>query len=823
MVNTILKYIGSSIKASLTFLDNCYAPAFRIEHRGEVYYGDGVAKENVSISDSVGNGAYIRLLQPETARETKRISSCSKKFNYSAKCRLVYYSFTDDSKEWPIDKRKQAIKNVLNNLTFLGFKEMSSEISISINTVDDNFQKVFKAETNQEFSGDKWPFIIAIDFTINYSTSTDSECQDLCVNTDFEIIEPTPETNKTFCEKLESCTVISELQSKVIDLQQQIDNLPTSGLTCDDLPNCQTIQDITQSIQDIINSLPESYFSCSDLQDCSIIQDIQNTIESVHTELDNLEDAVSQNTTDLSNLSITVQALVNDVTSLIQSVTDLETNLNDHINDYNNPHEVTLEQVRSEDNSISGDINANNNTIINLKDAVNPQEPITKMQFDTYVSAVGGNRGSIDCSTNPNYPASNKGDRWEVTVAGKIGGPSGINVDIYDEIVCVTASASGNHATVGANFYIVQGNIERATETTSGYIQLATDSEVQTGTDNEKAVTSLKLANYLSLVIGSTTVDLGVVISKTNTPPGSPVIGDRYLVGTSPTGVWVGNSNKIATWNGASYTYVTPVNNNTVFITATLTTLRFNGTSWVAFQGKAILQNGNSLGVAMSIGTNDNFDVNFKRNGVTQWSINSTGALVRSVSTKSMNIGDSSMNLIDSSTAGTPGIVCTQTATNNRFAYFIRWGQAGGGNFAGTTVWSGDYLQISNGGSSSNPYPIMIRGSVIQNFIGHTGTNIATRLDNVGLRIGTMADIHTANTNLFDLKGKFHHDTNHNVVVGSAALATTATDGFFYIPTCAGVPTGVPTTKAGRIPMVYDSTNNKFYMYNGGWKSVTLA
>ena len=225
----------------------------------------------------------------------------------------------------------------------------------------------------------------------------------------------------------------------------------------------------------------------------------------------------------------------------------------------------------------------------------------------------------------------------------------------------------------------------------------------------------------------------------------------------------------------------------------------------------------------MSIGTNDNFDVNFKRNGVTQWSINSTGALVRSVSGKSINIGDSFMNLIDSSTAGTPGIQCNQTSTNNRFAQFLRWGQTGGGNFTGTAIGSGDYLQISNGGPGSNPYPIMIRGSVIQNFIGHTGTNIATRLDNVGLRIGTMADIHTANTNLFDLKGKFHHDTNHNVVVGSAALATTATDGFFYIPSCAGVPTGIPTTKTGRVPMVYDSTNNKFYMDNGGWKSVTLA
>lgn len=66
-------------------------------------------------------------------------------------------------------------------------------------------------------------------------------------------------------------------------------------------------------------------------------------------------------------------------------------------------------------------------------------------------------------------------------------------------------------------------------------------------------------------------------------------------------------------------------------------------------------------------------------------------------------------------------------------------------------------------------------------------------------------------------------DTNGNVVVNTAAIATNATNGFFYIPSCAGVPTGVPTAFTGRVPMVYDSTNNKFYIYSGAWKSVALA
>jgi len=66
-------------------------------------------------------------------------------------------------------------------------------------------------------------------------------------------------------------------------------------------------------------------------------------------------------------------------------------------------------------------------------------------------------------------------------------------------------------------------------------------------------------------------------------------------------------------------------------------------------------------------------------------------------------------------------------------------------------------------------------------------------------------------------------DSNLNVAIGTAAIATTATDGFLYIPTCAGAPTGTPTAKTGLAPMVYDSTNNKFWMYDGGWIGVALA
>ena len=58
-----------------------------------------------------------------------------------------------------------------------------------------------------------------------------------------------------------------------------------------------------------------------------------------------------------------------------------------------------------------------------------------------------------------------------------------------------------------------------------------------------------------------------------------------------------------------------------------------------------------------------------------------------------------------------------------------------------------------------------------------------------------------------------------NVVMGSAALATNATNGFLYVPGCAGTPTGTPTGYGGRVPIVVDTTNNKLYFYSGGaWR-----
>ena len=67
-------------------------------------------------------------------------------------------------------------------------------------------------------------------------------------------------------------------------------------------------------------------------------------------------------------------------------------------------------------------------------------------------------------------------------------------------------------------------------------------------------------------------------------------------------------------------------------------------------------------------------------------------------------------------------------------------------------------------------------------------------------------------------------DTFGNVTISPGGIATDATGGFLSIPVCSGTPTGIPySLPSPAAPMVYDRTNNKLYIYDAGWKGVTLS
>lgn len=97
-------------------------------------------------------------------------------------------------------------------------------------------------------------------------------------------------------------------------------------------------------------------------------------------------------------------------------------------------------------------------------------------------------KGEIsNANTNPAFPASPAvGDVWVITTnPGTVGG---VAVEVGDQLVYSTSG-----------WFVIQTNLSDATITIKGYVRLATQIEVNTGTDNTTAVTPLTLLTNLDV------------------------------------------------------------------------------------------------------------------------------------------------------------------------------------------------------------------------------------------------------------------------------------------------------------------------------------
>jgi len=96
---------------------------------------------------------------------------------------------------------------------------------------------------------------------------------------------------------------------------------------------------------------------------------------------------------------------------------------------------------------------------------------------------------------------------------------------------------------------------------------------------------------------------------------------------------------------------------------------------------------------------------------------------------------------------------------------------------------------------------------------GYSGAYIERNLSDQSLRFNPGDDIwfNASATNSKDMLVS----ESGSVIVGTTAIATTAVDGFFYVPTCAGTPTGTPTTYGATAAQVFDDTNDILYIWAG--------
>lgn len=122
----------------------------------------------------------------------------------------------------------------------------------------------------------------------------------------------------------------------------------------------------------------------------------------------------------------------------------------------------------------------------------------TSTAIKTYIDTNVGNLGNLEggwSTASGSFPTGSSpvsgtkaGDYWYVTVAGTV---DGVSFNVGDVIVAKLDNAS---TTSALDWIQLEVNRDQATTTILGLVYLATDSETQTGTDSNKAVTPASLS-----------------------------------------------------------------------------------------------------------------------------------------------------------------------------------------------------------------------------------------------------------------------------------------------------------------------------------------
>lgn len=117
---------------------------------------------------------------------------------------------------------------------------------------------------------------------------------------------------------------------------------------------------------------------------------------------------------------------------------------------------------------------------------------------------------------------------------------------------------------------------------------------------------------------------MGVAVESTsNAPPGSPVVGQYYLVGTSPSGAWSANANAVATYRNSAWEFVAAYTGAYVYEKTLLTGLVFTGGAWTV--DVTLLVPGVVKGLTLS---NNTLDATNDIDIAAGWAVDATGARV---------------------------------------------------------------------------------------------------------------------------------------------------------------------------------------------------
>ena len=177
----------------------------------------------------------------------------------------------------------------------------------------------------------------------------------------------------------------------------------------------------------------------------------------------------------------------------------------------------------------------------------------------------------------------------------------GINAGQVDGYDAATLLARGNHTgtqsistlsdhnkTNHDALDIDAGSLDGETPTT------LRDRSTHTGTQAASTISDFDAA--VLGVVGSGVEHVDSVLDKDiDAPPGSPATRDRYLIGGTPSGAWIGHAYEISEWTGSAWEFTVLSEGLTCWVDNEDARYTYNGTTWVKVETLTDLQAGAGL------------------------------------------------------------------------------------------------------------------------------------------------------------------------------------------------------------------------------------